>query len=173
MHIFITHCFNTADLSMNLCIYVFKFSASLSVALTYLFSLNSNSYFKKNQPIDIETHIYLHQIWEYDVLISFFFLNFFLNWSIIPLLCCISFCCISMWISYMYTYIPSLLGVSLTLHPTPLGNHRFSLLLIFLKENLSSIYASIYTYLLKYKPLPFILHCIFCFVFFFFGVFTL
>ena len=35
----------------------------------------------------------------------FFFLH--LHWSIIALQWCISFCCITKWISYMYTYIPT------------------------------------------------------------------
>ena len=34
------------------------------------------------------------------------------------------FCCATKWISYMYTYIPSLLDLPSTLHPTPLGDYR-------------------------------------------------
>ena len=45
----------------------------------------------------------------------------FLNWRIISWQRCVGFCCITAWISYMYTYIPSL-----SAHPPthPLCHHR-------------------------------------------------
>ena len=51
---------------------------------------------------------------------SFFFI---FNWSIIALLCCVSFCCITTSISYKHTYIPSFLSLPPT-QPSPLGHHR-------------------------------------------------
>ena len=39
---------------------------------------------------------------------SAFFIFFIFNWRIIALQCCFGFCCTIRWISYKYTYIPSL-----------------------------------------------------------------
>ena len=44
--------------------------------------------------------------------------SIFFSWSKIALQFCVSFCCIMKWISYMYTYIPTLLH----LPPTPLSH---------------------------------------------------
>ena len=50
--------------------------------------------------------------------------------TIIALQRYICFCCITKWIGYMYTYIPSLSNLPPTPHPTPLGHHRAVLLLV-------------------------------------------
>ena len=49
---------------------------------------------------------------------NIYFIVLFFYWSIIALQC-VSFCCTMKWISYMYTYIPSLLDF-----PPNLGHHR-------------------------------------------------
>ena len=43
--------------------------------------------------------------------VFFSFLKFIFNWRIITLQCFFGFCCATTWISYMYTYIPSLLSL--------------------------------------------------------------
>ena len=52
-----------------------------------------------------------------------FHLLFIFNGKIINLECCVGCCCTTMWISRVYTYVPSLLSLPPP-HPTPLGHHR-------------------------------------------------
>ena len=54
-----------------------------------------------------------------------FYVLFFFYWHVIISHCCIGFCCTRKWISYVYTYIPSLLSfLPPTPDPVPLGHHR-------------------------------------------------
>jgi len=56
------------------------------------------------------------------------FLKFNFNWRIIALWCGVGFYFTTTWISYMYTYIPSLLSLPPTpSYLTPLGHHRWVL----------------------------------------------
>ena len=52
------------------------------------------------------------------------YFKFFFNQSTIALQCCVGSGCTTTRISYMYTYIPSLLNLRPNPYPTPIGHHR-------------------------------------------------
>ena len=64
----------------------------------------------------------VNKICEFLLCVISIFFNFY--WCMVTLQQYVSFCCATKWISYMYTYIPSLLDLPSTLHPTPLSDYR-------------------------------------------------
>ena len=56
--------------------------------------------------------------------LNYSFLKFIFNWKTIALQCCVGFCYTTTWISHKCTYIPFLLNLLPTPHPTSLGHHR-------------------------------------------------
>ena len=88
---------------------------------------------------------------------------FLLNWSIISLQCCASFCCTMKWISYMYTCILSLLDLPptsllTTTCPPPTSRSSQSTKLSYSRLRLAicfthgSVYISVLTFALSLSP---------------------
>ena len=80
-------------------------------------------------------------------------------WHLVPLHCCVSFCCTAKWISYMYTQIP-VFWISFSFrspHSTveyPALYNRFSLFVYFI-YSVNSVYVSILVS--QFIPPPFLL----------------
>ena len=61
--------------------------------------------------ISLSFSIHMHYIYKEFMCAAFYV---FLNWGTIALQRCVRFCCTTKWISYVYTYMPSLLTLLLT-----------------------------------------------------------
>ena len=68
----------------------------------------------------------------------------FLNWKIIALQCCVRFCCITRWITYVCTYISSFLSLPPTSPISPLQvitEHQAELLVLNSSSPLATCFA--------------------------------
>ena len=87
---------------------------------------------------------------QYNVLLLLFRVNLFIfsSWIIIALQCCVSFCCIMKWVSYIYTSITSLLDLSLSPCPIPsiyvITEHWAELLVLYSRFPLSVLHAAVH-----------------------------
>ena len=101
----------------------------------------------------------------------YYFYSFIFNWRIIAIQYCVGFCHTAAWISHRYTYVPSLLNLSLTSHPSrlsqsnwlelPASSSQFSQAIYFTYGNLYvSMLLSIHpTHCVQVCSLCLCLHC--------------